>query len=62
MQFDQLERRQFITLLGGVAACGARAATGDANHRLPQQRIVRRLRAGPNSDIESISHPGSTAE
>ena len=47
---------------GCVAARGARAATGDANHRIPQQRIARRLRAGPNSDIEPIGRPGSTAE
>ena len=25
-------RREFITLFGGVAACGARAAAGDAAH------------------------------
>jgi hypothetical protein len=30
-----IRRRQFITLLGGVAACGARAADGEAtNHRV----------------------------
>jgi len=31
MQFDQLKRREFITLLlGGVAARGGHAAAGDA--------------------------------
>jgi hypothetical protein len=39
MQFEQLKRREFITLLGGaavsVAARGARAATGDAGDRIP---------------------------
>jgi hypothetical protein len=42
MQFDQLRRREFITLLGGaagrVAARGARAA-GVAGYRVPQQQV-----------------------
>jgi hypothetical protein len=33
MQFDQLRRREFITLLGGVAALSAGAAAGDAGGR-----------------------------
>jgi len=40
MQFDQLKRRNFITLLGGVAACGARAADGDAGDRVSQSHIA----------------------
>src|SRR5215831_3860467 len=43
MQFDQLKRREFITLLGGgrcVAARGARAAGGDAGG-LPQWSVGR---------------------
>jgi hypothetical protein len=39
MQFDQLKRRQFITLLGGVATRGARAAGGDASGRMDQQQV-----------------------
>jgi hypothetical protein len=39
MQFDQLKRREFITLIGGagggVASRGARAALGDAGDRVP---------------------------
>jgi hypothetical protein len=37
MQFDQLKRRQFITLLG--ATRGARAAGGDASGRMDQQQV-----------------------
>ena len=38
-----MNRREFITLLGGaarVAARGARAAAGDAGDRFPQRRIA----------------------
>jgi hypothetical protein len=35
MQFDQLKRREFITLLSGAAG-----ATADAGDRVPQQRIA----------------------
>jgi hypothetical protein len=45
MQFDQLKRREFITLLGGVggdvAARGASAASGNADDWIPQQRVAR---------------------
>jgi hypothetical protein len=40
MQFDQLQRRQFITLLGGLAARGARAAAGDAGDRVSEHAIA----------------------
>jgi len=44
MQFDQLKRREFITLArrrGRVAARGARAAVGDASDWVSQQRVGR---------------------
>jgi hypothetical protein len=36
MHFDRLGRREFITIFagGGMAACGAGAATVDASHRV----------------------------
>jgi hypothetical protein len=30
-----MTRRELITLLGGVAVCGACAAVGDAGNRIP---------------------------
>jgi len=33
-----VKRREFITLLGGVADCGAGAAASDAGDRVPRQR------------------------
>jgi hypothetical protein len=40
MLFDQLRRREFIALLGGVAARGARAADSDAGDWISQQFIA----------------------
>src|SRR6201981_608415 len=37
-----LHRRAFISLLGGAAARGARAAGGDAGDRVPQRKTVER--------------------
>jgi hypothetical protein len=41
MQFAQLERREFVTFLGGLAVwpLAARAADNEANCRISQQRI-----------------------
>jgi len=39
-----MRRREFITLIGSVAACGARAAVGYAGDWVVQQRIPRSLR------------------
>ena len=38
-----MKRREFIALLGGAAALaarGARAAAGDACHRVPSERVA----------------------
>jgi hypothetical protein len=43
MPFDQLKRREFISLLS-VAACRARAAAGDTCDRISQQQVARRVR------------------
>jgi hypothetical protein len=45
MQFDQLKRREFITLRGSVAARGAGAAAGDAGDRVSQQWNARSARS-----------------
>jgi hypothetical protein len=36
-----MKRREFITLLGGVAAGGARAAVGDAGYWFPAEHLAR---------------------
>ena len=56
-----MQRRDFITLLGGaahVADHGAGAAVGDAGGRLRQRRSVDRLRAAVAAFRKGLSETG----
>ena len=56
-----MNRREFITLLGGaaaVAACGARAAAGDAGDRVPQRHTVGTDRAPVAAFRQGLSETG----
>jgi hypothetical protein len=60
MQFDQLKRREFITLRGGrVAPRGTSAATGDPGRRVHPHLIARDRSALCGKIRKQVAAPGS---